>query len=375
MRALKEANEQRATIEASNDEIFTSITQDEAQLESIKEHIRMKEEERLLMDEEIDAVQKKLTLARDLIFQNDALLCEEMFDETGCSGDDDDELFGLPQKDRTRPQLEEGARKRRFRGDCDGDTPPSTPPHTPGTPRSDVVHSTFLEGPIRPRRHVFEAHTTRLPALASSRCTVCGKSISFGSKTVKCTQCHHVHHTACLGRIPPDCRPPPFGSEAAKRRKLPPFGSNLLKSIDGSSASGRVPAVVEECIAAIDRRGLAREGIYGVPVDPAAARQIVDRFYDGGRRPNVMTVADIHLVAAALVTFLTDLDEPLLTLPLHERFLAEVPGPGSLCPAGGPDAEHAPTAEERGARLRTVLLALPPAHFHTAMAVVLHLQR
>ena len=46
---------------------------------------------------------------------------------------------------------------------------------------------------------------------------------------------------------------------------MPVFGCNLLKAVDVHSTSGRVPALVEACVAAIDRRGLLVPGIYARP--------------------------------------------------------------------------------------------------------------
>ena len=164
-----------------------------------------------------------------------------------------------------------------------------------------------------------------------------------------------------MGGIPNDCRPPPFGSDASKKRKLPPFGCNLLKAVDSFSTSGRVPSIVEECVASLDRRALDVEGIYSRAVDEEECRAMRARFFDGSKRPNMMTVANIHLVAACLLSYLKELDEPILTFSLYGRFLSiseESDSDPSLCE-----------------RLSIRLLALPPINFFTAMVITQHLRK
>lgn len=114
-------------------------------------------------------------------------------------------------------------------------------------------------------------------------------------------------------------------------------------------------------MAAIDRRGLGAEGIYSVVADEEEARALREHFFDGSRRPNMMTVANIHVVAGCLLSFLRELDEPLLTLPLYGRFLSASEEPA-----------HDPALFER---LGIRLLALPAINFFVTMTVVQHLKR
>jgi hypothetical protein len=266
---------------------------------------------------EMELTERQLRMAKEVIFDSEDL--GDFLNES---------LAAIPQPHkRARPDYVHGDERGSRAGTPMSNASSASNLSCPQSPRTPVVHSTVTDAPVRRRRHYFEAHTTRLPALASHRCTVCTKSISFGSKTVKCTQCVRVIHTHCMAGVALDCQPPPFGSSRAKKRKLPLFGCNLLKDVDGFSASGRVPAIVEDCLSALDRRGLLIEGVYGVPMEPDEVGAVRDSFFNGGKRPNMMTVANIHMVAAVLLRFLMDLDEPLLTLEKYKvltRFCSAV---------------------------------------------------
>lgn len=345
---LAAVESQEASVQQALAALRQSYEKDAERLANIEKDIKETREDLEQARVDKETAMHQLSMAKDIILKSDE---GDLFAEAISPAPD-----STPRMKRKAPE---------------GGSPAQTPPHSPSTPRTPVVHSSLTDGPIRMRRHVFEAHVSRLPAISAQRCTVCSKSISFGSRTIKCTQCSRIFHTLCMGGVPHDCRPPPFGTDLAKRRKLPPFGQNLLKSIDAFSVSGRVPAIVEECVAALDRRGLSVEGIYSVPVDEDEVREIRDRFFDGGKRVNVMTVANIHVVASVLLTFLRNLDEPLLTLPLYSRFLAEgerASGPFSQ-PLAGTDVDSP------AQRLRALLVSLPPVNFHVVMSVILHLQR
>lgn len=59
-----------------------------------------------------------------------------------------------------------------------------------------------------------------------------------------------------------------------------------------------MPLIVTECIAAVERRGLAVVGIYRVPGSQQAVHRLRELFRYG--RPNIDDATDVHAIAGTL---------------------------------------------------------------------------
>ena len=107
----------------------------------------------------------------------------------------------------------------------------------------------------RQRRHMLKESTV----LTRSRCAKCMNNIGSRVKHNQCTQCSRRYHEQCALAIPCDCRPPAFGGKQS--RDAPPIGSNLQAVVedpqmnDDAAPGLNVPSIVNDVIAAVDRRG------------------------------------------------------------------------------------------------------------------------
>lgn len=120
----------------------------------------------------------------------------------------------------------------------------------------------------------------------------------------------------------------------------------------------RVPQLLVECVAEIERRGLqevssashlrlqhrrrrvqtkekhhvhflcvrvcvcacAQRGLYRVPGGERLVKELKDRFLEGKAPPQLNKVHDIHVICGVLKDFLRKLKEPLVTFKLHRAF-------------------------------------------------------
>lgn len=110
----------------------------------------------------------------------------------------------------------------------------------------------------RQRRHMLKESSV----ITRSRCAKCMANIGSRVKHNQCTQCSRRYHAQCALDIPCDCRPPAFGGKQS--RDAPPIGSNLQATIedeeqaqahDGAASGLNIPSIVNDVIAAVDRRG------------------------------------------------------------------------------------------------------------------------
>jgi hypothetical protein len=133
------------------------------------------------------------------------------------------------------------------------------------------------------------------------------------------------------------------------------FGTQL-STICGIDAS-TVPRFVQECIIAVDNRGLTLSGIYRTNGNVSAVqklRMMVDQneYYD-------LTSAewDINVVTSALKLFLRELPEPLFTFQLYDDFLETL------------------TLGNRRSRVIELLNKLPTCNYDTLSLLFSHLIR
>uniref|UniRef100_A0A8C7XE29 Si:ch1073-416j23.1 n=1 Tax=Oryzias sinensis TaxID=183150 RepID=A0A8C7XE29_9TELE len=160
-------------------------------------------------------------------------------------------------------------------------------------------------------RHIFLSKTVIRP----ETCVPCGKRIRFGKMAVKCRSCRVVAHPECKQKLSVSCSAgsPVTGSAAqmvpdSLERFAPPNHP-------------RVPQLIVDCVAEIERRGLQERGLYRVPGGERLVKELRDRFLQGKSALVLSKVQDIHVVCGLLKDFLRKLKEPLITFRLHKAFM------------------------------------------------------
>ncbi|XP_071543365.1 N-chimaerin-like [Panulirus ornatus] len=230
----------------------------------------------------------------------------------------------------------------------DNSTPNVTTPLNP--PSGDVVDSADL---TTERPHRFVVHTFA----GLHWCGFCGHFLwGFVSQGVKCQDCSFKAHKQCSCKVPNDCCPDLKDLQSI-------FGVDLTTSL-GSRAGlvSEVPAIVTECIAEVEARGLTSEGIYRVPGSQDQIDALKLAFERDGNRVNLneKAVGDINVVAGVLKLYLRLLPISLITSDCFCKLQA-------ACKLSDPEAQLS--------SIREALLTLPPAHFATLKAIISHLGR
>ncbi|NXG28007.1 RGAP1 protein, partial [Dromaius novaehollandiae] len=236
-------------------------------------------------------------------------------------------------------------------------------------------------------------------------CAACGSRIRFGKAACKCRRCQLLVHAKCQEQCPGPCMPRPL------QRARPRQG--VLADL-APPAPPRVPALVAQCVAEVERRGLTEVGAAGWPPEGARGRaaalsplsahpqmglyrvpgaeQLVRQWkrrllHTGGAPAGLGGVADVHVVCGVLKDFLRGLEEPLLTFGLRPAFLqaAGEGGPAargrgvargrSSCNSLPGAAADLPDEAICGAALRHAVSKLPPANRDTLAFLMLHLLR
>jgi hypothetical protein len=138
------------------------------------------------------------------------------------------------------------------------------------------------------------------------------------------------------------------------------FGNSLLDQLEIEQRA--VPMVVEQCIEAVDERGLEVEGIYRRSGMAVEARQLVQAF-DSGLRPNLMDTAvyqDICSITSVLKQYLRTLPEPLIPYDLYTEFM---------------EATGLPHTDDKYDTFKDLMDRMPFAHYQTLKVLMEHLNR
>ncbi|XP_054598342.1 rac GTPase-activating protein 1 isoform X2 [Nothobranchius furzeri] len=197
-------------------------------------------------------------------------------------------------------------------------------------------------------KHTFLSKTVIRP----ETCTPCGKRIHFGKMAVKCRNCHVVAHPGCKQKLSDSC----FSWEAGCQAPAVP---DLLEAF-APLTHPRVPQLILDCVAEIERRGLNERGLYRVPGGERAVKDLRLRVLRG--KPGLMLreVQDIHVVCGLLKDFLRRLNEPLVTFRLHRTFM---------------EAAELDDNDKGAAVLYRVISELPKTNRDTLAFLMLHLHR
>nr|XP_046232864.1 rac GTPase-activating protein 1 isoform X2 [Scatophagus argus] len=196
-------------------------------------------------------------------------------------------------------------------------------------------------------RHVFLSKTVIRP----ETCSPCGKRIRFGKIAVKCRNCRVAAH--------PECKQKFYGSCSSASRA---GSSTQQNSLEGFAPviHPRVPLLVVECVAEIERRGLEERGLYRVPGGERLVKELRDRFIHGKTPLMLSKVQDIHVLCGLLKDFLRKLKEPLITFKLHRTFT---------------EASELPDEDNSCAIVYRAIAELPRANRDTLAFLMLHLHK
>ncbi|XP_053646937.1 N-chimaerin isoform X2 [Cherax quadricarinatus] len=188
-------------------------------------------------------------------------------------------------------------------------------------------------------------------------CGFCGHFLwGIVSQGVKCQDCGVRAHKQCSCKVPNDCCPDLKDLQSI-------FGVDLTTSLVSRGGTGDdVPSVVTECIAEVEARGLASEGIYRIPGSQDQIEALKLAFERDGNRVslNEKAVGDINVVAGVLKLYLRLLPIPLITIDCFNKLLA-------ACKLSDPVSQVSSIQE--------ALLTLPSAHFATLKVIISHLGR
>ncbi|NXV47714.1 RGAP1 protein, partial [Uria aalge] len=177
-----------------------------------------------------------------------------------------------------------------------------------------------------------------LQVIRPEPCGVCGSRIRFGKAAVKCRQCQLLLHPKCREQCPSPCGPLPRHHAWPSEGVLADFAP---------TTPPLVPALVVQCVTEVEARGLTETGLYRVPGAEQLVREWKRRLLRaGGALPALGSVADIHVVWAAL------------PLTLLHGATTDIPDDAACSTA-----------------LRHVVSKLPPANRDTLAFLMLHLLR
>ncbi|XP_023121021.2 rac GTPase-activating protein 1 isoform X2 [Amphiprion ocellaris] len=218
-------------------------------------------------------------------------------------------------------------------------------PEPEDLPKDETVHACRTQ---RTNSHVFLSKTVIRP----ETCLPCGKRMRFGKMAVKCRNCRVVAHPECKQKFSGGCS----ASKPAAR------GTVQMDSLEGFAPQThpRVPVLIVNCVAEIERRGLQERGLYRVPGGERLVKELRDRFLHGESLVMLSKVQDVHVVCGLLKDVLRKLKEPLLTFRLHRTFM---------------EAAELADADSCSAIMVQNVSELPKANRDTLAFLMLHLHK
>lgn len=177
------------------------------------------------------------------------------------------------------------------------------------------------------------------------KCGACGDKI-WGRSEYRCDGCGFSSHSRCLSKVPQHCMAASHSnaeltpSDSASAFNLPfishdkslptPKKSVSENSMFGSDLSERVaienqdvPIIVQECIKAVESRGLDYEGIYRKSGGAAQIRSIQLSF-DQGEKVDLCDEEeynDVCAITSVLKQYFRELPNPLLTFEMYSTFI------------------------------------------------------
>lgn len=176
--------------------------------------------------------------------------------------------------------------------------------------------------------HQHGSHTF-LPTsfLRPIKCDACGEKM-WGLSELRCQGCLYATHARCLPHVPQLC----YGSHTTSSLESPPAVEESIK-LFGSDLSERsryedrpIPLIIEQCIQAVEKRGMDYEGIYRKS-GGAAQMRLIHQSFDAGDPVDLEddeSVNDICAVTSVLKQYFRELPNPLLPFNLYSQFIDAV---------------------------------------------------
>ncbi|KAF9426845.1 hypothetical protein BGZ94_005927 [Podila epigama] len=222
--------------------------------------------------------------------------------------------------------------------------------------------------------HYFLPHNYVRPV----RCQGCDDMI--WGREFKCQYCGYQSHNKCTQYAFVDCRRSSSetsrsdptnldsNSTAPSQATINPvhhimFGSDLQEQLQHEGRT-TVPLVVEQCIRAVDERGLEVEGIYRKSGMAAEARKLVEAF-NQDQMPDLLdekVCQDISSITTVFKQYLRSLPEPLIPDGLYKEFMTAA-------------VTESAAEEEKLQTVRELIQRMPSAQYRTMKALMAHLGR
>jgi hypothetical protein len=137
------------------------------------------------------------------------------------------------------------------------------------------------------------------------------------------------------------------------------FGMDLTKQLD-VQGGGALPFLVQDCIQAVEARGMQVEGIYRKTGPNSHLRIILQALADGERPDLLDDEIDITAVTSCVKLYLRELPDPVITFECYPKLLDAFDPRRDTCVAD----------------VKAVLKAnLPKAHYTTLYKLLGHLSR
>lgn len=159
------------------------------------------------------------------------------------------------------------------------------------------------------------------------KCDACGEKM-WGLSELRCQGCLYCTHARCLPHVPQLC----YGFHTTTSLELPPavddnvklFGSDLGERARFEDRS--IPLIIEQCIQAVEKRGMDYEGIYRKS-GGAAQMRLIHQSFDAGDPVDLEddeSINDICAVTSVLKQYFRELPNPLLPFNLYSQFIDAV---------------------------------------------------
>ncbi|XP_076743888.1 rac GTPase-activating protein 1 isoform X2 [Maylandia zebra] len=200
-------------------------------------------------------------------------------------------------------------------------------------------------------KHTFVSKTVIRP----ETCTPCGKRIRFGKMVVKCRNCRVVAHPECRQKFADGCTA--FNATAGSTTQT--AAKDSLEDF-APQTHPRVPQLIVDCVAEIERRGLQERGLYRVPGGERLVKELRDCFLQGKSALMLSKVQDVHVVCGLLKDFLRKLNEPMITFRLHRTFM---------------EASELTDEDNCSATMYQAIAELPKANRDTLAFLMIHLHK
>ncbi|CAG8768988.1 5894_t:CDS:2, partial [Acaulospora morrowiae] len=127
-------------------------------------------------------------------------------------------------------------------------------------------------------------------------------------------------------------------------------------------ADGKIPILVEKCIAEIEKRGIEEVGIYRIPGSAVAVNKLRAAFNKNADAVDLSgdEYRDINIVSGAFKLFFRSLPEPVTTFALYDEFI---------------NAARIEDKDERVLAIKEVISKLPKRNYDLLKRLIEHLER